>query len=150
MKSFWSSFLQKACGVWGKAPRPCVPEETAQEGRKKSRWDFSRWGSPLPRRALVASGDRSAPTEAGAETGRWARPTGAQRPLAGGSPSGTKSQGKTAPSCPCPTAQSARRPLASATAVGHGKGVGFANLPPAEQTGVDIPNPAHEGGEKGV
>ena len=36
--------------------------------------------SRLPARALVAGGDRSAPTEAGAETGRWTRPTGAQRP----------------------------------------------------------------------
>ena len=37
--------------------------------------------SRLPARALVASGDRSAPTEAGAETGRWTRATGTQRPL---------------------------------------------------------------------
>ena len=36
--------------------------------------------SRLPARALVASGDRSAPTEAGAETGRWTRATGTQRP----------------------------------------------------------------------
>ena len=37
--------------------------------------------SYLPARALVASGDRSAPTEAGAETGRLTRATGTQRPL---------------------------------------------------------------------
>ena len=30
------------------------------------------------------------------------------------------------------------------------QGVGFANLPPADKTGVDIPNPAHEAGEIGV
>ena len=36
--------------------------------------------SRLPARALVASGDRSAPTEPGAETGRWTRATGTQPP----------------------------------------------------------------------
>ena len=60
---------------------------------------------------------------AAASVGRWTRATGTQRPLAGGSPPGTKSQRNVAPSLSCPTAQSARRPLASATAVGHGKGV---------------------------
>ena len=37
--------------------------------------------SRLPARALVASGDRSAPTEPGGETGRWTHATGTQRPL---------------------------------------------------------------------
>ena len=37
--------------------------------------------SRLPARALVAGGDRSAPTEPGGETGRWTRATGTQRPL---------------------------------------------------------------------
>ena len=30
------------------------------------------------------------------------------------------------------------------------QGVGFANLPLADKTGVDIPNPAYEAGETGV
>ena len=56
-------------------------------------WQGQKDLSRLPPRVLLPGGERSAPTEAGAETGAWTQPTGLQAPTT------RTAQGAAAPRC---------------------------------------------------